>query len=94
MSIAEKFYTMEYGAAPEDPKEAVQWLERHHRRFEEFIGGAWVKPASGEYQTTSDPSTGDTLAEVAKGNTHDVDAAVAAARKAFPGWQALSGHER
>ena len=94
MSIAEKFYTMEYGAAPEDPKEAVQWLERHHRRFEEFIGGAWVKPASGEYQTTSDPSTGDTLAEVAKGNIDDVEAAVAAARKAFPSWQALSGHER
>ena len=94
MSIAEKFYTMEYGAAPEDPKEAVQWLERHHRRFEEFIGGAWVKPASGEYQTTSDPSSGDTLAEVAKGNADDVEAAVAAARKALPGWQALSGHER
>ncbi len=47
-SITEKFYTMDYGAAPEDPKEAVAWLERHHRRFEEFIGGAWVKPASGE----------------------------------------------
>jgi hypothetical protein len=45
VSIAEKFYTMEYGAAPEDPKEAVQWLERHHRRFEEFIGGAWVAPS-------------------------------------------------
>src|ERR1039457_5218873 len=85
---------MEYGTAPEDPKEAVQWLERHHRRFEEFIGGAWVKPASGEYQTTSDPSTGDTLAEVAKGTIDDVEAAVAAARKAFPSWQALSGHER
>ena len=94
MSIAEKFYTMEYGAAPEDPKEAVQWLERHHRRFEEFIGGAWVKPASGEYQTTSDPSTGETLAEVAKGNTADVEAAVSAARKAQPAWAALGGHER
>jgi aldehyde dehydrogenase (NAD+) len=94
VSIAEKFYTMEYGAAPEDSREAVQWLERHHRRFEEFIGGAWVKPASGEYQTTSDPSTGDTLAEVAKGNTDDVEAAVSAARKALPAWQALSGHER
>ena len=69
MSIAEKFYTMEYGAAPEDPKEANQWLERHHRRFGEFIGGAWVAPASGEYSTTSDPSTGETLAAVAKGNT-------------------------
>ncbi len=94
MSIAEKFYTMEYGVAPEDPKEAVQWLERHRRRFNEFIGGAWVAPASGEYQSTSDPSTGETLAEVAKGNTDDVEAAVAAARKALPGWQALSGHER
>ncbi len=90
MSIAEKFYTMEYGAAPEDPKEAVEWLERHHRRFEEFIGGAWVAPASGEYQTTSDPSNGETLAEVAKGNLEDVNAAVAAARKAQPGWQALT----
>ncbi len=94
MSIAEKYQTMEYGAAPEDPKEAVSWLDRHHRRFEEFIGGAWVKPASGEYMTTSDPSTGDALAEVAKGSTDDVEAAVSAARKALPGWQALSGHER
>jgi aldehyde dehydrogenase (NAD+) len=85
---------MEYGVAPEDPKEVTQWLERHHRRFEEFIGGAWVKPASGQYMTTSDPSTGETLAEVALGNKDDVDAAVAAARKAFPAWQALSGHER
>jgi aldehyde dehydrogenase (NAD+) len=94
MSIVEKFYSMEYGVAPEDPKEAVQWLERHHRRFNEFIGGAWVAPASGEYMATSDPSTGETIAEVAKGNTVDMNAAVAAARKALPAWQALSGHER
>jgi len=94
MSIVEKFYSMEYGVAPEDPKEAVQWLERHHRRFNEFIGGAWVPPASGEYMTTSDPSTGDPIAEVAKGNADDMNAAVAAARKALPVWQALSGHER
>ena len=93
-SITEKFYTMEYGVAPEDPKEAVQWLERHHRRFEEFIGGQWVVPASGQYQATSDPSTGEVIAEVAKGNTDDVEAAVAAARKAQPAWQALSGHDR
>jgi aldehyde dehydrogenase (NAD+) len=93
-TIAEKFYSMEYGAAPEDPKEANQWLERYHRRFNEFIGGAWVPPISGQYMTTSDPSTGDTLAEVALGNHDDVEAAVAAARKALPAWQALSGHER
>lgn len=93
-SIAEKFLTMEYGAAPEDPKEVVAWLERHHRRFELALGGAWAKPQSGEYQTASDPSTGEVLAEVAKGNIDDVHAAVDAARKAQPAWQALSGHER
>jgi len=93
-SITEKFYTMEYGAAPEDPKEAVQWLDRHHRRFNEFIGGAWVAPASAEYTSTADPSTGDTLAEVALGNRADVNSAVSAARKALPAWQALACHER
>jgi aldehyde dehydrogenase (NAD+) len=93
-TIAEKFYTMEYGAAPEDPKEANQWLDRHHRRFGLFSNGAWVKPSTGEYATTSDPSTGDTLAEVALGSLDDVNTAVAAARKALPAWQALSGHER
>jgi len=93
-SITEKFYTMEYGAAPEDPKEANLWLDRHHRRFNEFIGGAWVAPASAEYTPTADPSTGDTLAEVALGNTADVNSAVSAARKALPAWQALTGHER
>jgi aldehyde dehydrogenase (NAD+) len=93
-SIAGKFHTMEYGAAPEDPKEANQWLDRHRRRFKEFIGGAWVPPASGEYLTTSDPSTGEALAEVALGNRDDVEAAVCAARNALPAWQALSGHQR
>ena len=94
MSIAEKFYTMEYGAAPEDPKEAVEWLERHHRRFDSCIDGAWAKPTSGEYVETIDPSSGDSLAEVAAASAADVDAAVAAARKALPGWQSLSGHQR
>jgi len=94
VSIVEKFYAMEYGAAPEDPKEAVEWIERHHRRFEEFIGGKWEKPASGSYLITADPSNGETLAEVALGNEDDVNAAVRAARRALPAWQALSGHER
>jgi aldehyde dehydrogenase (NAD+) len=93
-TIAEKFYTMEYGAAPEDPKEANQWLERHHRRFDLLVNGAWRKPTGGAYTATNDPSNGETLAEVALGTVDDVNAAVAAARKALPAWQALSGHER
>jgi aldehyde dehydrogenase (NAD+) len=94
MSIVEKFVSMEYGPAPEDPREAVVWLERHARRFGHFIGGAWHEPAEGKYFETTDPSTGEMLASVAQGSAADVDAAVKAARAAWPGWQALSEHTR
>src|SRR5438270_8441543 len=94
MSIAEKFVTMEYGPAPEDPKEALTWLDQHQRRFGHFIGGEWRQPAEGVFFATNDPSTGETIASVAQGSAADVDAAVQAARKALPGWQSLTGHMR
>jgi aldehyde dehydrogenase (NAD+) len=94
MSIVEKFMSMEYGPAPEDPREAVLWLERHERRLGHFIGGAWHEPAEGKYFETTDPSTGEMLASVAQGSAADVDTAVKAARAAWPGWQALSEHIR
>ena len=49
MSIAEKFVSMEYGPAPEEPKEALGWLDRHSRRFGHFIHGTWVQPSAGQY---------------------------------------------
>jgi len=94
MSIAEKFVTMEYGPAPEDAKEAHAWLERHGHRFGHFIGGTWQAPAAGEYLDTVDPSNGEKLASVAQGSTADIDAAVRAARSAFPKWRALTPHVR
>jgi len=94
MSIAEKFATMEYGPAPEDPKEACAWLDRHERRFGHFINGAWQKSAAGGYFDTFDPSNGEKLASVAQGSAADVDAAVKAARAASPKWQALTPHIR
>jgi aldehyde dehydrogenase (NAD+) len=94
MSIAEKFATMEYGPAPEDPKEATAWLDRHGRRFGHFINGDWQKPSAGGYFDTVDPSNGETLASVAQGSATDVDAAVRTARAASPKWQALTPHAR
>jgi aldehyde dehydrogenase (NAD+) len=94
MSIAEKFATMEYGPAPEDPKEAASWLDRHKGRFGHFINGAWQKPAAGGYFDTFDPSNGEKLASAAQGTAADVDAAVKAARAASPKWQALTPHAR
>jgi aldehyde dehydrogenase (NAD+) len=94
MSIAEKFVSMEYGPAPEDPKESVAWLDRHERRFGLFIGGTWQSPIAGGYFDTLDPSTGEKLAAIAQGSAADVDAAVHAARMAAPKWQALTPHAR
>ena len=94
MSIAEKFVGMEYGPAPEDPKEAEAWLNRHQRRFDLFIHGEWKSPATGEYFDTLDPSNGEKLASVAQGGAADIDLAVKAARSASPKWRALSHHVR
>ena len=94
MSIVEKFMTMDYGPAPEDPREALAWLDRHGRRFGHFIGGTWQAPVAGTYFDTNDPSTGEKLAAVAQGSAADVDNAVKAARTALPAWQALTPHAR
>jgi len=92
--IAEKFATMEYGPALEDPKEALLWLDRHKRQFGHFINGTWQAPAEGEYFDSNDPSTGDKLVSVAQGSAKDIDAAVKSARAAFPSWNSLAPHAR
>ncbi len=92
--IVEEFYSMEYGPAPEDTKEVDRWLDAHGRSFGHYINGEWKKPSSGEYFATSNPANGDKIADVAYGDSADVDAAVKAASKALPAWQALSGHQR
>jgi aldehyde dehydrogenase (NAD+) len=94
MSIVEKFMTMEYGPAPEDPREALAWLDRHGRRFGHFINSEWQPPISRGTFDTTDPSTGEKLATVAQGSAADIDAAVKSARSALPAWQALTPHAR
>ncbi|HVX82142.1 MAG TPA: aldehyde dehydrogenase family protein [Devosiaceae bacterium] len=90
--IAEIFETLEYGPAPESPQPALDWLAAHGNRFGHYIDGRWTAP--GELFASSNPANGKTLAEITRGTPADVDKAVKAARAAFKGWSALSGHER
>ena len=94
MSVVEKFLSMEYGPAPEDPREALVWLDQHKRKLGHFIGGTFRPPAEGAYFDTLDPSTGEPLAAVAQGSAADIDAAVKAARGALAEWQSLTPHAR
>jgi len=93
-TVSEIFETMAYGPAPESDKPALEWLERHGRTFGLFVGGRWTKSKNGDGFDVINPATTASLARVTQAGAADVDAAVAAARKAFPTWSALSGHAR
>ncbi len=85
---------MEYGPAPESASTAVDWIKDHKSKFELFIGGKWQAPLSKKYFNTENPATRDVLGKVADADAKDVDKAVAAAKKALPGWVKLGPHGR
>jgi aldehyde dehydrogenase (NAD+) len=93
-TILENFHTMAYGLALEDATEVHRWLDAHHRAFGHYIDGAFTPIATADTCETRNPATGDLLAKVSIGTAADVDAAVQAAKKALPAWQALTHHER
>ncbi|MCA3551656.1 MAG: aldehyde dehydrogenase family protein, partial [Rhodobacter sp.] len=92
MTIRDIFNEMSYGPAPESSAEALAWLTAHGNRFGHWIDGSFTKP--GETFETKNPATGTVLAEVTQGSGKDLDAAIAAARRAQPKWARLSGHQR
>nr|WP_170540078.1 aldehyde dehydrogenase family protein [Ruegeria arenilitoris] len=92
MTVKEIFETMEYGPAPESAAEALAWLVDQGDTFGHFIDGAFTKPGKGF--ESRNPATGEVLAKLTQATQADVDAAVAAARKAQPKWEKLGGPAR
>ncbi len=87
--------SLDYGPAPESESKAREWLNAHERKFSHSINGDWYLPHQGGYFPTINPSkSNEVLAEIALGTKEDVDAAIDAARVAFPRWSGLSGHQR
>jgi aminomuconate-semialdehyde/2-hydroxymuconate-6-semialdehyde dehydrogenase len=56
------------------------------QRLANFIGGAFVPPASGAYLDDVAPACGSVIAGIPDSDERDVSAAVEAARAAFPAW--------
>ncbi|MDT7574182.1 MAG: aldehyde dehydrogenase, partial [Pseudonocardiales bacterium] len=68
-------------------------IDGRHRQM--FIDGRWTDATSGAAMTTLDPATGEVLATVPRSAAADIDAAVAAARRAFEGpWSRARPAER
>src|SRR5215204_5873342 len=55
-------------------------------KIRNFIDGAFVEPASGNYLDNIEPATGKPYSKVPDSDGRDVDLAVRAAEKAFPEW--------
>ncbi|MGP3966982.1 aldehyde dehydrogenase family protein [Streptomyces sp. 6N223] len=79
----------EYAPAPESL--AIVDIAPSHGLF---IGGGFREAAEGRVFKTVSPASEEVLSEVAHASADDVDAAVTAARRAFPAWSALPGAER
>jgi len=59
-----------------------------------YINGKWVAPAKARDCDVIDPSTEDVCAVISLGDQADTDAAVAAAKAAFPAWAATDPQVR
>lgn len=92
--VPEILSSLDYGPAPESPDAAVAWLEDHGRRFGVFINNEFVIPDSATTGASYNPATLEKLADTVEAGEDEVDAAVAAARQAFPTWRDTPGHVR
>ena len=64
------------------------------QRYENFIGGKWIAPTTGEYRENLTPSTGEPFCEVAHSGAEDIELALDAAHAAKDEWGRRSPAER
>src|ERR671923_189129 len=63
-------------------------------KLQNFIDGEFVDAAEGATEEVTNPANGEVIAEMQLSTEEDVDRAVAAARRAFPGWSTTTPGER
>ncbi|MCW2990136.1 MAG: aldehyde dehydrogenase, partial [Solirubrobacterales bacterium] len=63
-------------------------------RYENFIGGKWVPPTTGEYRDNVTPATGKPFTRVASSGPADIELALDAAHAAKDAWGESSTTER
>jgi betaine-aldehyde dehydrogenase len=63
-------------------------------KLQNFIDGKFVDAADGATEEVTNPANGEVIAEMPLSSEEDVNRAVAAAKKAFPGWSTTTPGER
>ena len=62
--------------------------------LENFIGGNFIGPLSGNFIDNVNPATGAVYGQIPDSNSKDIDIAVKAAKKTFPAWSILPVEKR
>ncbi len=62
--------------------------------LENYIGGNLIGPLSGNFIDNINPATGEIVGQIPDSNEKDVNAAVGAAKKAFPSWSVTPVEQR
>jgi len=78
----------------EQAARSMQHADIETRTLRNFVGGGWVDAAGTETLDDVNPATGDVSALVPLSGEADVDAAVRAAREAFPAWRSTAPQKR
>ena len=64
------------------------------QKLSPFINGKFVESKSNTYTDIFDPSTGEVIAQTPRCTKDEVEAAIAAAKSAFPAWRDTPAHKR
>src|SRR5574344_504065 len=67
---------------------------KYKNQYDNFIGGEWIAPSSGEYIENISPVDGKLLTKIPRSNEKDVDLAVEAAKKGFEEFKHTSVTQR
>ncbi len=69
-------------------------LVQFKSRYENFIGGQWTQPISGQYFKNTTPIDQSFICEVPRSDEQDIALAIKAASEAFPAYSQMSAEDR
>ena len=69
-------------------------VKKDYGKLKQYIDGKWVEPASGTYFDTTNPATGEKIAEAPVATSGEVEQAIAASHEAFKKWRNVPFRDR
>ena len=92
--IIKNYKKIQYGPAPEDDKEVLNWIKNITNPNKNYINGKWTNSKSSKKIQVINPSNKKKLFKLAVSSKKDIDGAVNSASKAYLKWSRLTSFKR